>query len=42
MNNNKFKYVFEDDYNFYYTNNIVYKCCEYAEADPRMIDYEKV
>lgn len=30
MNNNKFKYVFEDDYNFYYTNNISYKYLEYT------------
>lgn len=24
MNNNKFKYVFEDDYNFYYADKIIY------------------
>lgn len=29
MENNKFKYVFEDDYNFYYTNNISYEYTEY-------------
>lgn len=28
--NNKFKYVFEDDYNFYYTNNTSYKYLEYT------------
>lgn len=30
MKNNKFKYAFEDDYNFYYTNNISYKYLEYT------------
>lgn len=33
MNNNKFKYVFEDDYNFYYADNIVYKYLEYTVAN---------
>lgn len=39
MKNNKFKYVFEDDYNFYYTDNISYRYFEYTadDSEPRMI-----
>lgn len=42
--NNKFKYVFEDDYNFYYTDNIVYKYFEYTadDSEPRMVSAVKV
>lgn len=42
--NNKFKYVFEDDYNFYYTDNIVYKYFEYTadDSEPRMVGAVKV
>lgn len=31
--NNKFKYVFEDDYNFYYADNTSYKYLEYTVAN---------
>ena len=36
---NKFKYVFEDEYNFYYTDNISYRYFEYTadDSEPRMI-----
>lgn len=42
--NNKFKYVFEDDYNFYYADNIVYKYFEYTadDSEPRMVSAVKV
>jgi hypothetical protein len=42
--NNKFKYVFEDDYNFYYADNIVYKYFEYIadDSEPRMVGTVKV
>ena len=42
--NYKFKYVFEDDYNFYYTDNIVYKYFEYTadDSEPRMVGTVKV
>lgn len=44
MNNNKFQYVFEDDYNFYYTDKIIYKYFEYTadDSEPRMIGTVKV
>ena len=42
--NNKFKYAFEDDYNFYYTDKIIYKYFEYTadDSEPRMIGTVKV
>ena len=42
--NNKFKYVFEDNYNFYYADNIVYKYFEYIadDSEPRMVGTVKV
>ena len=44
MKNNKFKYVFEDDYNFYYTDNISYKYLEYTadNSESRMISTVEV
>ncbi len=44
MENNKFKYVFEDDYNFYYTNNISYKYFEYTadDSEPIVIDTNRL
>lgn len=39
-----YKYTFEDEDNFYYTNNISYKYLEYTaeESDPRMTDTVKL